>query len=288
MGRFWQSKASAIFVWVGEEKLRIGFDALTFVVPARNETAYLREGAVGLPWTHESARFPSGGLIPGTIVVEDVTDTTNEGGFVQRLSVDRFCRFLERDRAELFERGFDIVQKTEDVKAAMELALPRYNKSQDVHAREIIATEMERQKRYIDKGAPIPPSSSSSKVDWAVRHLMNRPVETVQYKTDDLARVLEGRLTRPPETQLPPPAIVSAGPPSGEDLLDQAEAVGVKLNTVELRGLVKNDPAVMQVVSEKIAARYEDAEKRKAAQQREEELGKQLDASEPPSVSPLI
>jgi len=251
--QFWSSKASVIFVWPGEEDLEIGFDAQRFVVPPRNKAA--RKG-VGSRYAHESARDSADRFIHGTIVVEDMTEQREGGGFVQRLSVDMLCRFLQRDRQDLFLRGFNIVQNRSDIEPAMHAGLPLYNASQDARAREVLATELERQKHFAEKGQPAPPSSSAHLVEWAIQHLQNRPVEAPKYSAEDITKILEGRLTAPPPQRLPEPAKV--GGPGGSmnaTVFEEAEAAGVKLGQAELRGLLRDDPEVVALVVQKIKGR---------------------------------
>lgn len=247
---------SQIFTWAGEEPLTIGYDGQTFVVPPRHETAKVRPGSI---YKLESARDGKGELIPGTLLVSDVTEPTEDGGFRRRMSVSDFCDFLTRDREDLFQRGFNIVGTPQEVKEAIEQGIPLYEASQDERARTILATELERRKKFEEKGQPAPPSSSEHQVAWAIKHLKSRQVEQKpSASTDEIFGALQGRYQ--PDAQPVAPVVATGRVTTAQEIFEEANSLGVTLSKSELAGLLGNDPEQTGFILEKIKMRRAAAE----------------------------
>lgn len=251
--KMYQRVVTQIFTWAGEEPLVIGYDGNTFVIPPRFETAKLGPDSI---YRAESARDGHGDLIPGTIVVADIVTTTPEGSRKIVLSVTDFCDYLTRDRDDLFARGFNIVGSWQEVKEAIESGIPLYELSQDVRARDILASELERQKRFEAKGQPAPPREDQHNVDWAVKHLKSRETSLKPATSaDELRSVLEGRfLTKPAAAPVVAPAITKTVS-SAQEVYDRALELGISLSKSELAGLLGRDEAQVAFVLEKIKAR---------------------------------
>lgn len=247
--KMYQRVNAQIFTWAGEEPLTIGYDGHTFVIPPRHETARVGPGS---PYRYESARDGSGDLIPGTLLLQDVVTTTPDGGRRITLSVSDFCDYLTRDRDDLFARGFNIVASPSQVSDAINQGIPLYEQSQDNRAREILATELERQKKYEAKGQPAPPREDQHNVDWAISHLKSREAALKPATSAaDIRSVLEGRYT-------PAPAAVAAAAKtvtSAQEVYEKAIAAGVNLSKTELAGLLARDEEQIAFVLEKIKAR---------------------------------
>jgi len=241
---------SQIFTWAGEEPLVVGYDGQSFVVPPRHETARILPGGI---YRFESARDAGGSLVPGTLLVTDLMANTEDGGTRSILSVSAFCDYLTRDRDDLFARGFNIVATAQEVKAAIEQGIPLYEASQDERARTILATELERRKKFEEKGQPAPPSSSDHRVAWSIKHLKTRAQAQVpSASTDEIFGALQGRYM--PESKpevVPTLSRVS----SGQEVYEQAVEAGVQLSKTELTALLANDAEQTGYVMEKIKAR---------------------------------
>lgn len=235
----------------------IGYDGNTFIVPPRHETAKLGPGS---PYRCESARNNAGDLVPGTIVVQDISVTMSDGGRKQVLSVTEFCDYLTRDRDDLFARGFNIVGTWQEVKEAIEQGIPLYEASQDMRARDILAAEMERQKKFQDKGQPVPAREDQHNVEWALRHLASRRTSMKPAtKLDDIRAVLEGRITDLPQeaaqVAAPVPVSVTKTVTTAQEVYERAIGLGISLSKSELAGLLGRDEEQIAFVLEKIKAR---------------------------------
>lgn len=249
--KLWSRRQAQIFVWPGEEPLTLTYNGYTFVVPSRFETA--KPGPKSI-YAYESARTGKGDLIPGTILVKDRIEATANGGQKLVFDVQAMCEYLTRDRDELFRQGFNIVTMPNEVVTAMEIGLPLYEASQDERAKDIIAKEMERRKKFEDKGTPYPPSSSEHLVMWAIGHLKNRQAaRKPMHTSDELRAALEGRyLAEATPATIPVPYTAQ-----GQELYDQAKAAGVVLTKAELQGILENDEEQIGFVRAKIQARKE-------------------------------
>lgn len=209
--KLWSKKNSVVFVWPGEERLEIRYDGMPIVVPPRDVI-----GRVGLgsPYTHEAAEV-GGRKVPGTAVIEDVTTITPEGGYRTALAIDHLCRYLTRDRDDLFGRGFNVVESVDQIQEAITLGIPLYAESQVRRAREVLSREMQRQKTYKDRGETPPASTSEKLIAWAVNHLRSVGPQQQAHRLEDLTAVMEGRAEAPASAgvregpHIPSPALSS-------------------------------------------------------------------------------
>lgn len=252
----WSRVTSQILVWAGEEPLVIGYDGDEIKLPARTEIA--QKGAQS-PYRFESAQSKAGHFIPGTVLLTDLFRNTDSGGYEKIFDVNKLCEYLDRDRQDLFARGFAIVSDPEDVTPLMrEQLIPAWESSQDERARQVIATELERRKRLEAKGNPITPGSSEHHVLWAFKHMAKRQAANQpMLTTEDLFAVASGSYT-PKDT--PPPALAETKPAGaiGRDpivLYAEAKALGVRLNKAELDGLLAGDVETVVSVTEQVHAR---------------------------------
>jgi hypothetical protein len=245
--KLWSRPNEAIFVWPGEEPLVVKYDSDELWVPPRFETA--RPGP-GSPYRFPSALGKEGHLLKGTVVVKDITASTDMGGYRTVFSVNDMAAYLTRERDDLFRRGFNIVASVDQVPVAMEMGIPLYEASQDERAREVVAKEMDRRRKWEERGQPPPPSSSDHLVAWAIAHLRAREPKRPQYTTEQLRSALEGRYVL-----AAPPATVPVDRRSALELYDEARELKIQLSKVELEALLQNDSEQIQYVKEKIAAR---------------------------------
>jgi len=268
--KLWSKKNSVIFVWPGEEPLELQYDGMRIVVPPRDAISRLGRGSI---YTHEAAEM-GGRKVPGTAVVEDVTTVTSEGGYKTMLSIDSLCRYLTRDRDDLFSRGFNIVESVEQIQEAMTLGIPLYAESQVARARAVLAREMQRQKGYKDRGETPPPSTSEKLIAWAVNHLRNVGPQQQAHRLEDLTAVMEGRPAEAPAPTVAPAAAPQKYPAAAAmDLMARAGAVfqaaqsaGVKLNGVEMANLLRGSEDAIFTIETKIRAKAaEDARKESEA-----------------------
>ena len=259
--KLWNRVNRQIFVWAGEEPLTLLYNALTFVIPPRFETA--KPGVVGSIYRHESARNGSGDLIPGTIVVEDEDMATDTGGSKRVFDTQEMCLYLTRDRDDLFQRGFNIVSTIDEVSIAMEQGIPLYEASQDERARGILAAELDRQKRFEEKGQPAPPSSSDHHIHWAIRHLKSRAPARATHSPADLRSILEGRYA----ADAPPATVRLPVKYSGAALYDEAKSLDIVLNKTELQAILEGDEEQMNFVRAKIQARRDRNMEERAAKE---------------------
>lgn len=252
--KLWSKKNSVVFVWPGEEPLSLQYDGMRIVVPPRD--AVSRKG-VGSPYTHEAAEI-QGRKVPGTAVIEDVTSITPEGGYRVSLSIDHLCRYLTRDRDDLFNRGFNIVESVDQIQEAMTLGIPLYAESQVTRAREVLAREMQRQKGYKDRGETPPPSTSEKLIAWAVNHLRAMGPRQQAHNIDDLQAVMEGRA---PTVVSSPPQAAAANLTTNDVMaragavFQAAQAAGIRLNGVEMGNLLRGHEDTIDQVVTKIRAK---------------------------------
>jgi hypothetical protein len=251
--KFWSKKNSVVFVWPGEEPLTLKYDGIQIVLPPRDVIARVGLGSI---YTHEAAEV-KGRKLAGTVVVEDVTVLTAEGGYKTILNIDHLCRYLVRDRDDLFARGFNIVEDPTLIDEALTVGLPLYSESQVRRAREVLSRELQRQKGYKDRGEVPPPSTSEHLISWAVKHLKSLGPQKQAHRMEDLSAVLEGRqLNEPAEPaqqmvhDVPAEQIVEA---SG--VFAEARAAGLSLGNFELQSLLTGNEETIAKVRVKIEAR---------------------------------
>ncbi len=263
--KLWSKKNSVIFVWPGEEPLELKYDGMLIVLPPRDAVS---RPAAGSRYTHEAAEL-AGRKVPGTIVLEDVTVLTVEGGYRTLVNVDHVCRYLTRDRDDLFARGFNIVESADQIQEAMTLGIPLYAESQVARARAVLSREMQRQKGYKDRGETPPPSTSEKLIAWAVNHLRRIPQQQA-HRLEDLAAVMEGR-AETPSAQMAPGVTVSA-PVEGDVMaragavFQAAQAAGIRLNGVEMGNLLRgHEDTIVQVLTKIRAKEANDTRKQAEA-----------------------
>jgi hypothetical protein len=245
--KMWSRKNSVVFVWPGEEPLSLQYDGMRIVVPPRD--AVSRKG-VGSPYTHEAAE------------IQDVTSITAEGGYRVSLSIDHLCRYLTRDRDDLFNRGFNIVETVDQIQEAMTLGIPLYAESQVTRAREVLAREMQRQKGYKDRGETPPPSTSEKLIGWAVNHLRAMGPRQQAHNLDDLQAVMEGRAGSSAVTVASSPRQVEASSQTTGDVMARAGEVfqaasklGIRLNGIEMGNLLRGHEDTIEQVLTRIRAK---------------------------------
>lgn len=262
--RLWNREQKQVFVWAGERPLQLKYSGFIFYVPPRHEVAKSGPGSI---YYFDSARDGNGRPLPGTIVVKDILRTTSEGGYSKTFDVDACCRFLDRDRPQLFERGFQIVSEPTEIDVAMADAIPRYELAEDARAHQILATEMERQKGFREKGQDPPESSSAEQVAWAMKHLSRpgRKADRPEFTPDQIKAALGGEPVPTPES--PAPLVVETVAVDIPDeeveknirLYHEAKEAGVKLTRTELAGLLENDTEMVELVVEKLKVKQEAA-----------------------------
>jgi hypothetical protein len=264
--RLWNREQNQIFVWAGERPLQLKYSGFIFYVPPRHEVAKVGPGSM---YRFESAKDGNGRAVPGTIVVKDILSRTPDGGYSKTFDVDACCRFLDRDRQRLFERGFQIVSEPGEIGVAMDDALPRYEAAEDARAHQILATEMERQKGFRDKGQDPPESSSAEQVAWAMKHLSRpgRKADRPEYGADQIKAVLSGTAPPSPEATAAPPVVETVPVDIPDDeveknirLYHEAKEAGVKLTRTELAGLLENDTEMVELVIDKLKVKQEGAQ----------------------------
>lgn len=265
----WNRVQNQIFVWAGDKPLQLKFSGFIFYVPPRTETA---KRGPGSPYLFESAKDSNGRTIPGTIVVTDLLHTTPEGGYKKTFDVDACCRFLDRDRARLFEQGFQIVSEPGEIGIAMEESIPLWEQSEDRRAHEIIQSELARQEAFKAKGQEPPESSSAEQVKWAVQHLSRpgRRHAKPAFSTDSLKNVLSGKApTAEAEPKKTPDEEIAAWADDHDAKIDmagnmrlyqEAKDLGIKLTRTDLAGLLDNDPEMVELVAEKIKVKQEEGQ----------------------------
>lgn len=246
--KLWSRTNQVILVWPGEEPLELAYDNVRVVVPSRFETAKPGRDSI---YRHESARTASGDLIPGSVVVEDIVNETEMGGFKTVFNVNDMCQYFVRERNDLFAQGFNIVSSVSEIPTAMELGLPLYEASQDERARIIVSNEMARQKKQEDRGEGRSPAPNPQAVMWAVAHLKNRQAQKPQFSANELRDVLEGRFVE----QKAPATVPAPQPTSASSLYDEARSLDITLNKTELQGILENDAAQIAFVRQKIELR---------------------------------
>lgn len=250
----WSRVTSQILVWAGEEPLVIGYDGDEIRLPARTEIAQKGNQS---QYRFESAQTKAGHFIPGTVLLTDLFRTTEQGGYEKTFDVNKLCEYLERDRQDLFARGFAIVSDSEDVTPLMrEQLIPAWEASQDERARQVIATELERRKRLEAKGNPITPGSSEHHVLWAFKHMAKRQASNQpMLTTDDLFAVASGSYIAKEAPDAPAAAKAPTVARDPMALYAEAKAIGVRLNKAELDGLLAGDVETVMSVAEQVRAR---------------------------------
>jgi hypothetical protein len=255
--KFWSKKNSVVFVWPGEEPLTLKYDGIQIVLPPRDVIARVGLGSI---YTHEAAEV-KGRKLAGTVVVEDVTVLTAEGGYKTILNIDHLCRYLVRDRDDLFARGFNIVEDPTLIDEALTVGLPLYSESQVRRAREVLSRELQRQKGYKDRGEVPPPSTSEHLISWAVKHLKSLGPQKQAHRMEDLSAVLEGRQLNEPAEPAQQDVPWRAAQDAAESVVEasavfaEARTLGLSLGNFELQSLLTGNEETIAKVRVKIEAR---------------------------------
>jgi hypothetical protein len=271
--RKWTRVQSQILVWCGDERLEIGYDASSINVPPINEVAKV---GIRSPYRLPSATTKSGVPLPGTVLVEDVIVQNEDGGWKKIFDVSDLCGFLERDMPELFARGFQIVSDPDEVKVVQIESRPAYESSLDARARDVLALELTRRKRFEDSGQPAPPGSNEKDVVWAIRHQQSRASRrstTANLSTADIYSALAGHYIGDvptgegaPNTPDPASRPASQTEPqapernvSAASMIEEADELGIKLTPADLKGLIRGDRDTFDYVGEKLKLKRADA-----------------------------
>jgi len=250
--RRWNRIQEQILVWPGDERLEIRFDGTLICVPPRTEVAKVGPGQ---PYRYPAATTPNGIPLAGTISVKDQIVETGDGGYHKQFDVSDFCEFLEEYNKHLFDAGFQIVTDSSDVTLVLEEGIPLYDKSLDQKARTVLAQELERRKKYEEKGQPAPPSSSEHVVLWALQHQKRRAAEKPQVDSREIYAALEG--TYLPLKAADTPPISNAKMMDAQHYLGEATELGIRLNKAELMALIEGDTETIEVIALKIEERRE-------------------------------
>lgn len=257
-----------IFVWPGDENLQTGFNGDVIVVPPRDKEAVV---GIGSPYRYEGAKDEFGQTMPGTIVISDrIEETGHAGGYRKLFDAAECCAWMEDTREDLFNRGFAIVMDPADVAGAMEEGRPKYDRSQESLAREILASELERRKKWDSKGVPPPPSSSEHKVRWAVAHLEAVAESSPMLSDDALKKVLSGRILEslpreaPAEAPVQPKEMLGSVPKEDAvealpvtELWEMAQAAGITPVKSDMAKLLNRDPVYRAQLLSEIAEKQE-------------------------------
>lgn len=262
--RMWSRVNSQIFLWAGEEPLEIKFSGFRFKVPPRTETAISTETDPHSIYKFDSARDSKERRIPGSLLVKDVVKTAPNGGVHRIFDVAACCEYLQRDKEDLFDRGFAIVSDVNDIPDVMEELQPLYEASQDRRAHTILQVELERQAKMKEKGQIVTERENPEVVEWAMSHLARRG-KTVQpaIGAEAIEAVLKGQYTGPvaeapkaePQADAPPPKKKV----DNKQLYEECEEWGVRLTKREIEALLKNDEEQIEFITAKLRVKQEEA-----------------------------
>lgn len=243
---------SHILVWCGDEPLEVMYNAVPMLIPPINEFARVEPGT---PYRLPGATTKAGVPLPGTILVQDQSEMTPEGGFVTTFKVNDFCAFLERDCPELFARGFNIVTDPEDVRDVQLEGRPLYEASLDAKASAILEAELVRQKKLEEAGRPITVAPNEQQVIWAFQHKQKRGSQKPALSKDTILGAITG--TYMPQEA---PAIPSVEAKTAQGIIDECEALGINLTKSDLMALIRQDAEMLPFVMEKIALKKKERE----------------------------
>jgi|GEM_PF-1840192 len=254
--------ASQILVWAGDEPLEIKYSGFRFLVPPMNETAKLGPGS---KYKYESARDAKGELVPGSVLVTDRKNESAEGGIDRYFDVNTCCEYLSRDKPELFDKGFAIVDDVNEIRPTLQELRPDYERSQDQRAQAILATEMERQKKYQDAGKIAPERENPEVVQWALNHLARRKkAMKPAVGLEEIQSVLEGRFDLPadvpePKPESKVPAIVADEKPTGAGLFAECKDWGLSLTKREMEAILTDDREQIDYIRAKLDMKKQEA-----------------------------
>lgn len=256
--------AKQIFVWAGNKPLEIKYSGFRFFVPPRDETA--KPNMAGSIYKFESARDSKGELVPGSLLVHDIRNDTPEGGIHRVFDVNACCEYLSRDKADLFESGFGIVEDVTEIAPALQELLPDWERGQDRRAHAILQAEMERQKKFAEKGQVVPEREDPQTVEWAIKHLaQRRQAMKPAHDAAEIQAVLEGRFDDLPEAEkvFPKPerpeGQEAVGKGSRSTLYEECKAYGLNLTKREMQSLLDGDQDEIDYIRAKLDAKREEA-----------------------------
>jgi hypothetical protein len=253
-----------ILTWPADDEEQIQFDGEVFWLPTINQTAETAKTRPGSHFRFESARDGHGDLIPGTVVVADRVRMI-DGHRVKTFDADEFVQWVENIRHDLLDRGLMICDLESEIEEAMAEGRPLWEQSRDEWARQTLATELDRRRKWEEKGMPAPPSTSEEKVLKALEHIRNRGTEISKIATEDIVTAMSGGVVAPKVRALKGNGQQPAAPPeplqkmSGTRLYQQAKAHGILLKKAEIEGLIEDDDDVMEAVAERIRSKTEPA-----------------------------
>jgi len=250
--------SSYILVWPGDEREQLQFDGEIFWLPSINEVATAGGDS---QFRYESAKDARGEHLPGTVQIYDRIQNV-DGNRHKIFNADEFVNWVETVRHDLLDRGMVICDLNTEVEKAMAEGRPLWEKSRDEWARLTLEAELNRRRKWEEKGLPPPPSSSDDKVLQAVSHMRERGTEITQIPTLDLVGALSGTLP-PSDSGNGKPAPVAPTEPlekaDGKKLFLQARNFGVKVSKAELENLMLDDEGVCAAVAERIREKAEQA-----------------------------
>lgn len=248
-----------IVTWPGDEREQLQYDGEVFWLPAINEVAVPGPDS---PFRYESAKDGDRGRVAGTIHIYD--RIRNVDGHRHKIfNADEFVNWVEEVRHDLLDRGMIICDLVSEVPEALAQGRPLWEKSRDEWARITLETELDRRRRWEEKGLPAPPSSSEEKVIKALAHLRERGRRIVQIPTTDLVAALSGEMAPEPTNGKPaapaPTHQEQLQAVDGRSLFLKAQNFGIKLVKAQLEGLMLDDKETCEAVAELIRARAEAA-----------------------------
>ena len=120
-----------ILVWSGDEPKQINSIGELVFVPGINEVSQ-GKGQYRYP-----AAVINGRPLPGTVAIHDIFSSIN--GEVRKVfDALSFCQMLEVNQKALFDMGFDIVLRPEEVAEAQEKGREKWERAEFVHLEEIV------------------------------------------------------------------------------------------------------------------------------------------------------
>jgi hypothetical protein len=248
-----------ILVWPGDEREQLQFDGEVFWLPSINEVATPGGDS---PFRYESAKDAKDEHIPGTVRIYDRVQNV-DGNRVKIFSADEFVNWVEGVRHDLLDRGMMICDLATEVPEAIAEGRPLWEASRDAWARLTLEAELNRRRKWEEKGLPPPPSSSEKKVLQALAHMRDRGTEITQIPTADIVGALSGTLppkgNGQPKPSTPTPEEFIEEKADGKQLFVQAQNFGVKVNKAELEGLMLDDEETCALIAERIRDKAEAA-----------------------------
>lgn len=253
------TKEAFILTWPGDDPISVKWDGEVVMVPDRKTVARTFEEVKGSPYRFGAAVDAAGKPLAGTVAIVDILGTNTEGGAVKMFDARAFAIGIEVNHKGLLARGLEVVVDAADVPETLERNREKFEETEEINARAIVAEELKRQSEYEKKnGIPAPRSSSSEMVTKAMAFLKTRAA-TPRRSLHDRAE-MQAALGFAPDAQravapVAAPVVAPVEDEAGvvaEALQTACEEAGVNLTKPELVGLLKKDPAVMKAISEKL------------------------------------